>query len=554
MKHMRKLLAMVLAVIMVMSLATTAFAAEGYSITINNTNKNVSIDGMTYKAYKVFDLTLGAKTTTGEGEDTVTTYGAYSYSIKSTDWAWTTLVADATTNEKGVITTKYGIKLTPSASDATLYAVEEVTEGSMKARELADALTAVLPETADGSAIAANEKATIELNKAGYYAVYGTAVPKDPASETVETVVAALALTTTDPTATVVPKVEVPTLDKKITGQHVLDDAGKAATAEVGSTVSFQIDSSVPDLTGYSKYTFTITDTMTNGLTFTYPRDVVVTIDGENKTEDVDIVINGQKLTVTIPYTVLKAAKKGDAIVVTYSAVINEKALTTNYEKNTAKLTYSNNPSTDETNDTPEKTVYVIDVDINVNKVAGAENGSKLANAQFKVFKGSVIPADDAEVWYKWDDENKKVTWVAKDDADTFTTDNNGKFVPAVQGLEAEKNGTTYGLLEIAAPDGYNLLDAPVIVTLTAAYSNDANGEKATVSAEGAEVTNGTVTLSAEQNTSQPLATATVINKTGTELPSTGGMGTTLFYVFGAILMVGAAVLLVTKRRMNMAE
>ena len=221
------------------------------------------------------------------------------------------------------------------------------------------------------------------------------------------------------------------------------------------------------------------------------------------------------------------------------------------YEKNTANLEYSHSPYDTTTNKTPDKEVYVIDVDINVNKVANSNSGDALKDAEFKVFKGATQPADTAEAWYKWDATNKKVTWVAKANADTFKTGADGKFTPAVQGLEAEKTGTAYGLLETVAPKGYNLLKDPVIVTLTGAYTEGTSGKTATVTASGADVTNGTVNLAAAQDANQPLATATVINQSGTELPSTGGIGTTIFYVIGAILVLGAGILLVTRRRMN---
>ncbi len=556
--NLKKLMSLVIAMVMVVSLAVPVMAAEGetpsYSITIDNSsNDNVSIKGKEYKAYKVFDLTLGdPKDESGE-----TTYGAYAYSIKNTDWAWTTLTAGATTDATTkVITTKYGITLIPSASDATLYTVDGDTMTKENARALADALAkAGLPSSADGTGTGgADETATIALTKPGYYAVYGVVVPTDP--KATEEVVAALALTTTDPEATVVPKVEIPKLDKKITGEHVLDDAGKAATAEVGKTVSFQLDSNVPDLTGYTDYTFTISDTMTEGLTFTDPEgdatnDVVVKINNVDKTSDVTVSVSGQTLTVTIPYTVLKAATKNDDITVTYSAVVNEKALNKDYEKNTANLEYSNNPTdTTSKNKTPDKEVYVIDVDINVNKVANSNDGTKLKDAEFKVFKGETVPAETAEAWYKWDKTNKKVTWVAKADADTFKTTEAGKFVPSVQGLEAEKTGTKYGLLETKAPEGYNLLKDPVIVTLTGAYTENEDGKTATVTAsDNATVTNGTVNLGEAQNANQPTATATVINKSGNELPDTGGMGTQIFYLVGTVLVLGAGIILVSRKR-----
>ena len=90
-----------------------------------------------------------------------------------------------------------------------------------------------------------------------------------------------------------------------------------------------------------------------------------------------------------------------------------------------------------------------------------------------------------------------------------------------------------------------------MIVTLTTAYAEEGSVKTATVTAENATVTKGTVTLSAAQNADQPLATAQVINESGTELPSTGGIGTTMFYVFGTILVAAAGILLVSRRRMS---
>ena len=179
MRNFKKMMALALAMVMVLAMAIPAMAAAGdYSITITNTNDNSSINGKQYKAYKVFDLTLGDADTTKDPVE----YGAYAYSIKNTDWAWQYLITDATTNATtGVITTKYGVTLTPSASDATLYTVDGESMTEADARALADALTTHLPSTAYGtSAAAANETATIELSEPGYYAVYGVVVPKDP--------------------------------------------------------------------------------------------------------------------------------------------------------------------------------------------------------------------------------------------------------------------------------------------------------------------------------------------------------------------------------------
>lgn len=572
MKNIRRISAIIIAILLLVAAAVPAMA-EDYSIEIKNTNASVSIKDKTYKAYKVFDVTLGKKSASSAE------YDAFAYSIDSSDgsdtkWAFDKMIQGKTPNATTKaydLTSDYGITLTPSASDPKVY----VVGGSMtaaQARKLADDLQPVLPTTAAGSVTATGETATIDVAEPGYYAVYGTAVPKNPSETPAEEVVAAVALTTTKPNATVVPKVQVPTLDKKIKGDLKLDAAGEAAAAAVGTTVPFEITSKVPDLTGYSKYTFIITDTISNGLSFT-GTDTANQINGltvkiKSGSEDVSLTQNstndkrqftiehdvGSKtFKLTIPFTTLKDFAKDAQITVEYSAIINSNALNTNYEKNTATLKYSHSPYDDNTNETPEEEVYIIDVNIDVDKIADGDATKKLANAKFKLYRHTSLPGDDDPYWYKWDSDNNKVVWVTKAEADEFVTNAEGKLTTQFQGLGASETGVEYGLLETDAPTGYNLLAEPVKVVLMSTY--DATGKVVTVSAkignaqDFTNVTNGTVEVSKTANDHQPIATATINNGSGTELPSTGGMGTTLLYVVGVALVLGAGIVLVARRK-----
>ena len=548
----RTLTALVLALMLTFSVMSVALASD-YKITVTNTNDSVSINGKDYTAYKLFDVTY-----TGSG-----TTDAHAYSIDSDGdgaWAWATLTSGLTADSNGVYdNTTYGLKFTPSAADPSVYTITS-TMTDAQARLLADALGATsVSKTAAvaKSGTASGETATIDTEAPGYWLVYGKASPKDPTDNPPEEVVAACALTTNDPTETVNPKVSIPKLDKKITGEHVLDAAGKAATAEVGSTVNFEIDSTVPDITGYTAYTFEINDTMSNGLSFTGTdtantiNGLAITVGGTALAADkytVEHTVGTKSFKITIPFTTLQTLTKNAAIVVTYSAIVNDGALTTDYENNTASLTYSNNPyDTDSKDTTPDKKVYVIDVNIDVDKIDGKDK-AKLKDAEFQLFKGDTKPADTAEAWYKWDETNKKVTWVARAQADTFkTVETTGKLDKQFKGLEAETTGTKYGLLETKAPAGYNLLPSPTIITLTGSY--DATNNKATVSANGATVTNETIDLTAAQNANQPVATSTVENNKGTELPSTGGIGTTIFYIAGIVMVLGAAAIVIARRK-----
>ena len=141
----------------------------------------------------------------------------------------------------------------------------------------------------------------------------------------------------------------------------------------------------------------------------------------------------------------------------------------------------------------------------------------------------------------------------AQADGDTFTTDANGKLTTQVQGLDKGE----YYLEETKAPTGYNALPAPVKVTITATANGTETTDStqvtyaATTDGAAARVDNGTVDLTDAQKEAQPVAVATIVNNAGAELPSTGGIGTTMFYVIGTILVIGAGVLLVSRRRMN---
>lgn len=571
----RRLLSIIAAVVMTLGMvggnAIPAMAANGeYTITIDNSkNTRVSISGKTYSAYKVFDVTLGNPTT----NDGNTTYGAYSYTIKNTDWAFTPITsgvtADATTGVYD-LTSQYGIKLEPTGNGSNTYNVTG-TMTNDQARALANALTSEITKTTGKPVAAATETATgesvvldVSESGAGYYAVYGTANPKDK-KEGEEELIAALALTTTDKTPTVEPKVDAPTLDKKITGVKdgtttktgAVLSGDKAATAAVGDTVSFQLDSVVPDMTGYSNYTYEITDTLSSGLDFVKDATdnskpaVKVTIDSGDLTSGYTAEFDStdsqnRTIKITIPYATLKKYTKGSAITVTYDATVNEAAVNKNYDNNTASLKYSNNPSdTSKTETTPDKKTYVINVNLNVNKVAGNESGNKLSGAKFKLYKGSDSSLDN--VWYQYDSNSRKVTWVDETKATVFTTNAQGSFDTPIYGLG---NGN-YNLVETEAPAGYNKLDDAIPVTISAAYGSGENSQKVVISATGAAVTDGVIDITNTATNTSALATATVVNKSGTELPSTGGIGTTIFYVIGGVVVAGAVILLLARRRKN---
>lgn len=536
MKHIKKLMALVIAIVMCLGMSTMVFAASEYSIKVTNDNEAMSINGKTYSAYKLFDVKYSGNN--------------YSYTIKTTNPFYST--ADA----KAVLDTYFDFA--DIASDTTTKTVtvkeskwvsaQNKTLSDADVRALADALQPYISGNPAGSGVAANESATIEVPTAGYYIVTGTVKPTDPANSDKE-VVSAVILDNADPTAEVKPKASVPPLDKKITkvqegttdvtADNKLDEAGKAAVAKVGSTVSYELDSNAPDLTGYSDYKFIFKDSITSGLE--YVKNSFKLKVGSGAAADITptFATDNKSFTYTIPYNTLKTYTKGDPIVLTYDCKVTSAALTYDFENNTAKLEYSKSPYSTETNETPEKKTYVIDLNLDVNKVAETANGTALTGAKFKLRKSETE-------YYKWDSASG-VTWVTEANADVFET-NEGKLTQQVRGLD---NGTYY-LVETEAPTGYNPLKEPITVVIKASKTDNTVTYTATAGGETAAVTNGTIDLTkAQENNKQPVVTATVINKTGAVLPGTGGIGTVIFYVLGSLLVVGCGIVLISKRRMK---
>ena len=473
MKTVKKLASLLLVMVMVFAMATTAFAAEEKgTITVDNPVAN-----QTYTAYKIFDVTYNSAKTN------------YSYTIETTSEWYSTVKGYAETTDNG-------LTLTGVAGDNTTFVVS--TTDAFSAPAFANALKAAVSGktgtalTADGTTVKA---ADLDL---GYYFV--TSSTGDLCN-----------LTTTDPTVTIHDKNDIPF--------NKVDDK---ESVDVGEIVTYTITGKVPDYTGFTTYTYLITDTMSEGLTF--QKNVKVTVGDTDVTSACTITYdkdgNANKFTVSIPvqsYTI------GAEIKVTYTAVVNEKAVA-KIENNAATLTYSNDPTdTSKTTTTPEDKETVYSAKVVINKYVKGSDTEKLADAEFVLYKEVKTDGSNTTTksYYKWNETDKKVEWTT-DKAQATVKITNDKGAASFDGL---KDGTYY-LEEIKAPAGYNLLKCPVPVTV--------NGANATT----ADLSSLTVTGNVE-------------NSSGAELPETGGMGTTIFYVLGSALILAAVVLLVTRKRMS---
>lgn len=232
------------------------------------------------------------------------------------------------------------------------------------------------------------------------------------------------------------------------------------------------------------------------------------------------------------------SAAAGDTIIACYSATLNKNAVMGNDgEKNTSHLEFSNNPNPGgegSTGKTPDETVYAFTFKLEVIKVSDEVTPTFLPDAHFKLH-------NENNKWMKLG-TNGEITWVdAEADATELVTGSDGTVT-----VERIKTGTYY-LKETQAPATYEPLNGEVKVVITATYASENNA----VSALSITTQYGSATNTDVGDVTEGEVEVTIENTKGHSLPATGGMGTTLFYVLGSVLMIGAAVLLVTKRRMS---
>ena len=470
MKTMRKLFTVLLALAMTLALAVPAFAAETGSITITNPQ-----EGQTYKAYKIFDVTYSGKN--------------YSYTISKTDLAFNTVKAYADVDANGLTLTavgntgKYNVSFDSTKFSAASFAQYlKTNEGSLGTGK-------AFTTTTDGKAMKASDLAL------GYYFVSGT-------SGTVCELATAKNIDIRD-------KNEAPQIEKTV------DDVD--GTVQLGQKLTYTITGKVPSTTGYKEFTYKVTDTMSEGLTFN--KDVKVTIGGTAVT-DATITYNENSFEASVDMRNYQTQIDAP-VVITYTATVNEKAIQRDKETNKAKLTYSNDPATGSTTNTDDVTVNVFSFNIVIDKYAADNTETKLEGAKF-VLKN----ADDK--YYKYDTATKTVSWVNdKANATPVTTDAKG--AARFDGLEAG----TYKLEETVAPAGYNQLTKDITIVIT-------NKDTATVAGSASNPAAADLSL-----------TAKVANSTGTMLPETGGTGTVIFVVLGALAVICAGVFLVTNKRMS---
>ena len=500
MKNLKKLTSLLLALVMAFAMSATVFAVEA------------DLTNHTYKAYQIF-----AGTQTDKEDD------ATLASIK-----WGTGVD----GEKLLAAVK---------ADKTIGA--DFT-ACTSAADVAKALSKYVDKSAEAEAFAklayANKTGegaeTGDSLAAGYYLVVD--VTKDA-----EVYNLALLQLTKKGNFTIENKTDVPESGKKVDDENdsVVDAEGvdgedttnwqDSADYDIGDKVPFQLSGTVAtNYDDYDTYYFTFHDVEENGLTFN--NDVVVKVDGKVIESGYTVVTACEDdCTFEVVFTDLKkisSVKAGSVITVEYTSTLNEKAVVgNNGNVNKSRLEFSNNPNDEQggesTGFTPWDNVIVFTYTVNVNKVD--PNKKALAGAAFEL--------------QKYDAKTNE--WVA---LKSFEAGADTSF--EFKGLDAGE----YKLVETVAPAGYNkIADVEFTVTANHEITWDGTNRTAVLTSLTGNVASGEITFTASEDNGS--LTTDVVNQSGTTLPETGGIGTTMFYVIGAILVVGAAVVMITRKRMS---
>lgn len=337
---------------------------------------------------------------------------------------------------------------------------------------------------------------------------------------------------------TIEPKTGIPTVEKKV--KDVNDSMANSTTGwqdsadyDIGDTIPYQLTATMGDLSHFDHYYVEFVDTMTN-LTYTGITSVKVG-DTTLNSEQYSVAWNADTKTLNVTILDVKAydATEGTKVVVEYTATLDSTAVLGSVgNPNEVFLKFTNNPNNtgdgtakpSETGETPKDKNIVFTYKVTANKVTSDKKA--LAGAAFELFK------KNAEGEYK----SLGVVGATKNEDGTYTVDENTTSF-SWTGID----DGDYKLVEVVTPTGYNSID-DIEFTVSATHDLDLADPKLT-SLKGGNLFTGEVSTGA--------LSADIVNRTGTELPSTGGMGTTIFYVLGTILVLGAAIMLITKRRMN---
>lgn len=576
MKKTKQLAAVLLSLVMLLALVIPAAAEGPYSITIQNDK-----EGHTYEAYQIFAGTVSSdEETTGEAAGPMLGDITWGSGVDANEYAnlLTALKADETIGER--------FDAINDATDAAAIAAALDKATTADAEAFANVVSGFLSTTATESTAGDGVYNITDL-AAGYYLVKDQdGSLQGDADTATEYIVQVLGHVQMEPKSS-----DIPTLEKKVAEQgkgnegKYNQDGGygtyynDVADWNIGDRVPFKLIGSIPDMDAYDTYQYIFHDTISAGLTLDINsfdvyvaqekyQDPVALKWNEVPAENYTLTQTADGFTLAIdnlkefPYVNQEGRKY---ILVFYDAELNGNAeIGLPGNENSAYLEFSNNPNGNGTGRTEDDKVIVFTYELDGTKVDG-ETQAALQNAQFVLLNGAKSEAamvENGKVtgWVKVDSDaaagdvqmpETYEQWVARygDQNVILTSAADGAF--NIAGLD----DGTYFLREIQAPNGYNLLEGDVQLVITADTANGQNWAGAPDLA--LRDLNMTITVGEAGPTHVPGDRAdgtvgvTVENNGGATLPETGGMGTTLFYIIGGLLVVGAGILLVVRIRMK---
>lgn len=529
MKSFKKMMAIVIAMVMMVSMSMSVFAANPV---ISSTT-----EGHTYKIFQIF---------TGDVDPE---------------------------NEQGLLDLKYGAN-TPTAANVgnavsqdDIEALTDISATVINVDDVEDlAAIAQFVTIDDSKAYATVTKDSPATVPTGYYLIKD----EDESQEGENDAYTLYLMKVVQGNYTITPKMDTPEVFKKVKDRN--DSATAAANAaeewqdsadyDIGDMVPYQITATLAsNVTAYKVYEIEITDTLEGGLTPPAAEDVTVSGLPTAATGDTitpDVTVNGQVITIKVTITTtadyIQTADLNSCVIkADYEAELNEHAVIGKVgNANTIVMTFTNNPNDKQGGDkgeTPTDTVRVFTYKTVVDKVD--QDGAPLEGAGFSLYK---VPATTA-VPEGADAEAKNTAVAAIDGATLVETITLGEGDGNTFSFDGIDDGT-YILCETRTPTGYNTMN-PMLFTVNATHDDENDNPQLltftttspfTASKDGGDIT------TAKDNTHTAVSGEIydeIVNQSGATLPETGGMGTTIFYIVGAVLVIGAGVLLVTRRRMS---
>ena len=490
MKHTKKLASLLLALVMVFALATTAFAAE---------NTTISPPGGSTRTYDVYQIFTG---------------DLYEGVLSNIKWG------------------KNGTGTEGTAVDQTTLDALAAVNGKSDTEKLTEIQKYVKLDSEKFGTVSNGNPLTVPT---GYYLIKDNGPVNDGEAYSLYVV------QVVGPT-TISPKVGTTTSDKKVDDKNDSNTTEDATTwqdsadYDIGDAVPFKLSATIAqDYANYTHgYKLTFHDKEDAGLSFN-KNSVKVYVDGTLITTGYEVVTEGltDGCTFEVRFANLKdiaSVKAGSIISVEYTSTLNNQAVIgSTGNKNTSHVSYTNNPNDEQTGEggkTPDDVVIVFTYKTIVNKVTknpnydptveGSEEYIPLKGAGFTLYKKNASGAYEAVGSELKGEDMTTFTWSGLDDGD-------------------------YKLVETTTPSRYNTIP-DIEFTITATH--DVTSDNPTlISLSGGDKFTGVI--------STGVVSANIENQAGAQLPSTGGIGTTIFYVLGSVLVIGAAVLLVTKKRMS---